>query len=221
MSSFVIVRSEELAHYGITGQKWGVRRFENPDGTLTEEGKLRYGTKSGGNSKLDRQYDKDIKRLLKMDDKTDIEYQKIMREEYASAAKSSGIAAIGVALAAIGANKLPALGRDKVTMKGFMNIDGVGDVGSWKETHYIPSRTMNDVLSFIGGVSAAAIATSAVIDTVKSQSAKRNASASGHSSAVAKRDQEYQRIKNKYSGTKYADSIDSALAGRKRERDTY
>lgn len=30
-----------LAHHGIKGQKWGVRRFQNPDGTLTAEGKNR------------------------------------------------------------------------------------------------------------------------------------------------------------------------------------
>lgn len=32
-----------LAHHGIKGQKWGIRRFQNPDGTLTHEGRLRYG----------------------------------------------------------------------------------------------------------------------------------------------------------------------------------
>lgn len=32
----------ELMHYGIIGQKWGIRRFQNPDGTLTEAGKRRY-----------------------------------------------------------------------------------------------------------------------------------------------------------------------------------
>lgn len=31
-----------LQHHGILGQKWGVRRYQNPDGTLTMEGKLRY-----------------------------------------------------------------------------------------------------------------------------------------------------------------------------------
>lgn len=34
---------EELYHYGIEGQRWGIRRFQNKDGTLTEEGKKRYG----------------------------------------------------------------------------------------------------------------------------------------------------------------------------------
>lgn len=32
-----------LMHYGIKGQKWGIRRYQNPDGTLTAEGRKRYG----------------------------------------------------------------------------------------------------------------------------------------------------------------------------------
>lgn len=35
---------DDLYHHGVKGQKWGVRRFVNPDGTLTPEGKRRYGT---------------------------------------------------------------------------------------------------------------------------------------------------------------------------------
>lgn len=32
-----------LQHHGIKGQKWGVRRYQNADGSLTEAGKKRYG----------------------------------------------------------------------------------------------------------------------------------------------------------------------------------
>lgn len=34
--------TNELYHYGIKGQRWGVRRFQNTNGTLTAAGKLRY-----------------------------------------------------------------------------------------------------------------------------------------------------------------------------------
>ena len=33
-----------LAHYGIAGQKWGVRRYQNKDGTLTSLGKKHYSS---------------------------------------------------------------------------------------------------------------------------------------------------------------------------------
>lgn len=32
-----------LCHYGIKGMKWGMRRYQNPDGSLTPAGKARYG----------------------------------------------------------------------------------------------------------------------------------------------------------------------------------
>lgn len=36
-----------LAHHGIKGQKWGVRRFQNADGSYTSSGKSRYGIGDG------------------------------------------------------------------------------------------------------------------------------------------------------------------------------
>lgn len=42
----------ELYHYGIKGQKWGVRRFQNSDMTWTEAGKIRYGRKKNGSRKV-------------------------------------------------------------------------------------------------------------------------------------------------------------------------
>lgn len=34
--------TDYLAHHGIEGQRWGIRRFQNEDGTLTPEGRERY-----------------------------------------------------------------------------------------------------------------------------------------------------------------------------------
>ena len=36
------MEEHELYHHGILGQKWGVRRFQNKDGSLTADGKKRY-----------------------------------------------------------------------------------------------------------------------------------------------------------------------------------
>ena len=38
------MNEEYLEHHGIKGQKWGVRRFQNADGSLTDDGRKRYGT---------------------------------------------------------------------------------------------------------------------------------------------------------------------------------
>lgn len=38
----MIYDSSYLAHYGVLGMKWGIRRYQNSDGTLTDAGKARY-----------------------------------------------------------------------------------------------------------------------------------------------------------------------------------
>lgn len=38
---------DELMHYGVKGMRWGVRRYQNADGTLTSAGKKRYSPSLG------------------------------------------------------------------------------------------------------------------------------------------------------------------------------
>lgn len=68
----------DLRHHGIKGQKWGVRRFQNSDGSLTAAGRKRYSdgssaedyqnaikkTKAAGESVENiRKFNNDVKRI--------------------------------------------------------------------------------------------------------------------------------------------------------------
>lgn len=51
MTGYRVVRDNELYHYGVKGMKWGVRRYQNEDGSYTAAGKKRYS--NNGKKSLD------------------------------------------------------------------------------------------------------------------------------------------------------------------------
>lgn len=84
--------SSELYHHGIKGQRWGVRRYQNPDGTLTNAGKMRYGLSSKLNpSKVEREWAKKIiksdrelnerKKMQSRSTKDENEYSEIVKND--------------------------------------------------------------------------------------------------------------------------------------------
>ena len=91
-----------LAHYGVVGMKWGVRRYQNEDGTLTAAGKKRQEKRTASDRKATVVKGTKLYRISDSD-KSDASDGKI----YVSATKESG----DFYLNALGSNKIYKTGK--------------------------------------------------------------------------------------------------------------
>ena len=78
-----------LAHHGIKGQKWDVRRFQNEDGSLTPEGRARYGVDDRNMSFAKQQmYTNRYRNDMRKANRTDIQRGNILTPEQEARRKS-------------------------------------------------------------------------------------------------------------------------------------
>lgn len=105
-------KSDELYHHGILGQKWGIRRFQNKDGTRTAAGKARQTENSQKKGLTDQQ-----KKYLKI-----------------------GAAVVGTAILAYGGYKLATNPKAREMVSSIVNrnkdvkISEIGDFGGSNST---------------------------------------------------------------------------------------
>lgn len=95
-------------HHGIKGQKWGVRRFQNEDGSLTSAGKRRLANTAdsdtrdqlaksynsnvaSGDKKSLRQAKKDARKIARMDDRAEADARKAIKTQRKHNAKNASL----------------------------------------------------------------------------------------------------------------------------------
>ena len=62
-------KEHKIKHHGILGQKWGIRRYQNPDGTLTDLGKKHQGKLDKIDAKIEKLDSKTWKKMAKYAEK--------------------------------------------------------------------------------------------------------------------------------------------------------
>lgn len=85
---YVFLRENDLSHHGIKGQKWGVRRFQNEDGTWTNDGRRRYSQFFSNEDTYNRI--KNLRNSERMNYMSDRQKQSLAKAEAYWKAKSEG-----------------------------------------------------------------------------------------------------------------------------------
>ena len=148
----------ELYHYGIKDMKWGRRRYQNPDGSLTPEGRARYGYKATDNLE-------DSERTRKANMAVATDYQNISK-----GAKGGTQAAQAAAnIARRGQERERARAKAQIDLSGMsddeirqkvnrMNLErqykdlATADVGAGKAYASDILSTVGDVVTIAGGI---------------------------------------------------------------------
>lgn len=127
-----------LYHHGILGMHWGVRRYQNPDGSLTAAGKARYYNSDGSLTKYGEREEKKKDHRAALTEyykaqgysKSEAEEQAIKHEKLLKGLKIAGVAALAVGTAYV-AYRLGDRNLDRVIKAGkTIQTVHTGDIAS-------------------------------------------------------------------------------------------
>ncbi len=163
-------RYDYLYHHGILGQKWGVRRFQNKDGTLTTAGKKRYDIDEAKQQvkNAKKEYREEVRRYNK---KT---HNGLIYDKEASDALAKSKGKVGWAKEKLENEKIKdrALNEERVSAHRQKLIDGYINKGMTEKEAQIAAHKRARTEKILAATAAVAV-TVATAYVVKNQIAKR------------------------------------------------
>ena len=121
--------TDELYHHGILGMKWGVRRYQNKDGSLTPKGKKRYSEDYNESRNIKR---KGIKRMSN-DDLRKVNNRDSLERTYKSNNSKVGktIAIVGTTAGVIGSLNAILKNSPRVVANGKKAVNRIARSGKY------------------------------------------------------------------------------------------
>lgn len=218
-----------LAHYGIKGQKWGLRRFQNEDRTLTEAGKLRYRVGSGNEAKDAKAYGKEVKKYNKLRDKADIDLQRQKSEKHQKNAEKAAKVAAGLGTAGLGsivgfgaASNINRYRANAAAGISDLNDDlgnkAIASFYRWDAEDFAKkSRQFSEIAAYTGvGLLGASFIATGVAGQQKARSMieKRRTTPAGHAKATKKLDAQYNKMLDMFGNTPYQAMVEALPKGK-------